>query len=227
MRKLTVTTIALLFFSNLFAQYQSERKFDTFEKIVVTDGIKAKIFKGDVHKVTLSVSDMPETRVTTELSAYELTLKLEPGLYEKGQVYAEIYVKDLKELTVKDNSNVSSGNRLSGDALKLNASTSSKSTLELEYNYLEIDLSTNADIELKGVSKIVKANSSTNASLKAYEFKSENFTAKASTQGEMFLTIDKDLDANATTGGKIYYKGNPAHLREKSNLGGDVINAQN
>lgn len=226
MKKLTATATAILLFTSLFAQYQSERKFDTFEKIVVSDGITAKVFISDEHKVKLNVSDMPETRVMTELSAYELSIKLEPGLYEKGQVYAEIYVKNLKELTLKSSAKLSSGNKLKGDAILINANTSASGTLELDYNYCEIEMGTSASLELNGYSKIVKASATTNASLKAYEFASENFTAKVTTQGEMFVSTENSLDVNATTGGKLYYKGKPSHIKEKSSLGGDVINAE-
>ncbi|MEQ8360634.1 MAG: DUF2807 domain-containing protein [Cytophagales bacterium] len=225
MKKITTTVLGILFFVIAEAQYQSERKFDTFEKLEVSDGIKVKIFNSDAHKVILNVSDMPETRVMTELSAYELSIKLETGIYEKGQVYAEVYVKNLKELTLKDNCNVSTDKALKGDALLINASTSSKGDLELDYNYTEISLSTSASLSLKGKSKIVDASSSTNASLKAYELNSENFKAKATTQGEIFVKTENMLDVQATTGGKVYYKGKPAHLKEKSNLGGDVVDA--
>ncbi len=225
MKKLTATTLGLLLFAFAYAQYESERKFDTFEKIEISDGITAKIFISDVHKVVLNVSDMPETRVMTELSAYELSIKLEPGIYEKGQVYAEIYIKNLKELNIKDNSNVSSGKVLKGDALLINASTSAKGDFELDYNYIEISLSTNASLSLKGSSKVVDVSSGTNASLKAYDLKSENFKAKVTTQGEVFMSTENNLEVQAVTGGKLYYKGKPAHIKEKSSLGGDVIDA--
>lgn len=225
MKNITLTVFGVLLFAFAQAQYQSERKFETFEKVEISDGIKAKIFNSDAHKVILNVSDMPETRVLTELSAYKLTIKLETGIYEKGQVYAEIYVKNLKDLSIKGSSNVSTDRALKGDALLINASTSAKGDLELDYNYTEVSIGTSASLNLKGNSKIVDVSAGTNASLKAYELKSENFKAKVTTQGEVFVKTENMLEVQATTGGKVYYKGNPAHLKEKSNLGGDVIDA--
>ena len=225
----TVTLIALSIFSLSQisqAQYQSERKFDTFEKIIVTDGIKAKVFLSNEHKVILSVSDMPETRVMTDLSAYELSLRLERGIYEKGQVYAEIYLKSLKSLDIRDNADVEIDKSLSGDALVLRAVTSSRAKLDLDYNYLELNLATSSSVEILGKVKIVDANVGTSASLKAYDLESETFKAKTNTQGEIFVKTENSLEAQATTGGKIYYKGEPARLSEKSSLGGEVIEAK-
>jgi hypothetical protein len=226
MRYLTATTAVLLLFSvSLQAQYQSERKFDTFQKISVTDGIKARIFNSNEHKVILRVSDMPETRVKTELSAYELTIRLETGLYEKGQVYAEIYLKDLKQLEIKNSSDVSSGEKLKGDALVLRNTTSSKVDLDIEYNYVEIESTTSSELTLKGTAKVVNANAATSSSIKSYDLETETYKAKATTSGEIFISSENVIEAVATTSGTVYYKGKPARLKEKSSMAGKVVNA--
>lgn len=226
MRHLTTTLLLLLLSSaSLLAQYQSERTFDTFQKISVSDGIKAKIFQSDEHKVILRVSDMPETRVQTVLSAYELTIGLETGLYEKGQVYAEIYLKDLKQLEVKNNANVSGGGLLKGDALVIRNTTSSNVELELEYNYLEIESTTSSSLTLKGNAKVVKANASTSSAIKSYELQTETYKAKATTSSEIFIRSENIIEAIATTSGNIYYKGEPSRLKEKSSMSGKVIKA--
>lgn len=209
---------------NSKAQYKSERSFDTFQKVVITDGIKAKIIQSNEHKVVLRVSDMPETKVLTELSAYELSIKLETGIYEKGQVYAEIYLKDLKSLDLRNSVNVEMEN-MKGDALKLRAITSAKAELNFEYNYTEIDIATNSDITLKGKSNISKVNANTNASLKAYEFEVENYEIKVNTQAEVFVSSIADISIQASTKGRAYYKGDPKHLKEKKSLGGEIVDA--
>ncbi len=227
MKKFTLLAAAIVFISQFtFAQYKSERSFDTFEKIVVTDGIKAKVFLSNEHKIVLSVSDMPETRVLTVLSASELSLKLEPGIYEKGQVYAEIYLKKLRSLDIRDNANVEIDKSFQGDALVVRAVTSATGKLNLDYNYLEFNIATSSSVEVMGNAKIVDAVVGTKGSLKAYDLNSETFKANTNTNGEIFVKTNNNLEAQATTGGKIYYKGSPAKLKEKSNLGGQVIESR-
>jgi hypothetical protein len=220
-----------LLFSLLFlifqshAQYQSERSFDTFEKVVIRDGIKVKFFQSEQHKVILQVSDMPETKVLTTLSAYELTIKLETGIYEKGQVYAEVYAKRFKSLKLRDNSSAEVDKVLKGDDLKIGISSSSKAKLNLEYNYLEIEASTKGDLELIGSAKVVKVSENTQARVNAYELLTENVEVRLNTQAEFFIKTENSLDAQVSTGAKVYYKGDPAKLREKASLGGEIINS--
>jgi hypothetical protein len=168
---------------------------------------------------------MPETKVLTSLSAYELTIKLETGIYEKGQVYAEIYAKNFKILEIRDNSSAEVDKVLKGDDLKIEISSSSKAKLNLEYNYLEIEASTKGDLELTGSATVVKVSENTQARVNAYELLTENVEVKLNTQAEFFIKTENSLDAQVSTGGKVYYKGDPARLREKATLGGEIINS--
>lgn len=218
-----MSVVLLGILTPIYAQYKSERSFDTFEKIVLSDGIRAKIIQSNEHKVKLSVSDMPETKVLSSLSAYELTLKLETGLYEKGQVYAEIYVKNLKRIEIKDKASASSDDPIKGDDLKINASTSAKTDLILDYQYLEVESTTQADVKTSGFAKIARLNAGTQGRIQAYELDTESIITKVTTQGEAFLKSENEIEATATTGGKIYYKGEPSRIREKTSLGGEII----
>lgn len=226
MKKLSILLFVFLSLPLLIAaQELSERPLGKFQKIQVNDGIQIKLFPAEAHKVKISTGKMPVNKVITEVSGYELSIRLEAGIYEKGPVLIEVYCQNITHLDIRDGSSAVSQKKFSGDALDLRAVQGAKIVFEGDYNYMEVMGATNAEVNLTGTSNIINVSSNTNALVDGYKLAVKNVTAKANTQGRAFVQAVEMLDAQVATGGKIFYKGNPPKVSEKKTLGGDIVNA--
>jgi hypothetical protein len=226
MKKLFLVLVSILSLPLLsIGQELSERPLGKFQKIQVNDGIQIKLFPAETHKVKISTGKMPVNKVVTEVSGYELSIRLEAGIYEKGPVLIEVYCESITHLDIRDGSSAISQKKFSGDALDLRAVQGAKIVFEGDYNYMEVMGATNADVNLSGASNIMNVSSNVNALVDAYKLNAKNVTVKANTQGRAFTNASEMLDAQVATGGKIFYKGNPAKVSEKKTLGGDIVNA--
>ena len=96
--------------------------------------------------------------------------------------------------------------------------------MELKVTDLSCDISSGADIELAGQAENFRVSSSSGSDVKAYELEAKNCNADASSGSDIKVTAIETIEARATSGADIKYKGSPRVIQQEDNSGGSVRN---
>lgn len=141
---------------------------------------------------------------------------------DNGSMNVQISCKNLEAISGSAAADISGGTSIKSTNFKVNASSAAEIDLNLEVNNLDIDASSGADVSLKGNTQKLSVDISSGADLKAYDLKAENVRVDASSGADAKVFASKEIDADASSGADISYKGDPTKEKIKSSSGGDV-----
>jgi hypothetical protein len=113
------------------------------------------------------------------------------------------------------------GNLSADETIRLNASSGSSITATVDAPGVEADASSGAKIDLDGRTRNFDAESSSGASVDAGELLSESTKASTSSGASLQVHASVQLDARASSGGTVKYRG-PATVVKKESSGGNI-----
>jgi len=130
----------------------------------------------------------------------------------------------MREIRAASSARVYPQDVLEGDKLDLRCTAGSLIELEVAVNALEVNVDTGAEIKIKGEAGQVNISSGTGAIFSGYKLNVSNAYLKSGTGGNIEVTVSDLLEASASTGGHIKFRGNPEKLTINETLGGSVTN---
>jgi hypothetical protein len=136
----------------------------------------------------------------------------------------KVYVTAVKleSVDVSSGSDVKSNGRFTGETCKVNSSSGSEVTLELEYDKVTADSSSGSEINLKGKTRTLSVSVSSGSEVKACDLTAEIVQADASSGAEACVKVTSELHVNASSGGEIRYEGHPGVVDVHKSSGGGV-----
>jgi hypothetical protein len=217
-------------FSTLFAagltlnaQNIQTRDVDAFDKITVFGNIDVTIEKGIKEDVKIESGsvDIDDIKVKND----GLTLKissLDKIFNGRRQIKIKITYRELRALTTNGGAELSGQMPVKGDKIELKAGSGSVLNLDVEMNVLKADVCQGATINLQGSCHSQEIEASTGGIFNAYELKCDSSYVKVNTGGLAKLKAIDLIDAAASTGGQISYRGEPKVKKEQTILGGTI-----
>lgn len=198
-----------------------------FTALSVATGITLYLTQADDVSLAVSVNDEKyEDGFKTEvengvLKIFYVQPKKNP--YIRNRVLkAYLSVKDLEKITVSSGAQVETVNAFKAKDLALNVSSGAGFDGGVVVTNLKVDQSSGSDVEIKGSADNVTINSNSGASFEGYDLISSTCTANVSSGADIELTVNKELEANASSGGSLHYKGNPTLKNITKSSGGSV-----
>jgi len=82
--------------------------------------------------------------------------------------------------------------------------------------------SSGADLRISGKTESHTSKATSGSSIRAYELKSTTTIVRASSGAGIDIHASKEIDAKASSGGDIDYRGNPKRINKKTSSGGSV-----
>jgi len=222
MKKSLVYLFLFAFSTSVFAQSGATRKLDKFTSISVSEGIDVNLVKGSSHKAEITVKNIDLEDVLTEVSGSTLKIHLDGNNHNNVDVTVDLTFVALESVKASSAADVKSSSVIEATDFKVSASSAADITLALKVNTLEVSASSAADITLSGSAGSQTVEVSSAADYKAFELKSKTANVSASSAADAKVSASESLDASASSGASVKYKGNPAKLRERSSSGGDV-----
>lgn len=217
---------ALAMIAGLATAQQSEvRQIGSFRGIHAAEGIDVFLKKGDKESVKVEVGgDTELTRVITEVSGTYLKIHMSSDRHYRGNTSAKVYVTyvSLTKIIASSAANVYSDGAIKAEQLELSTSSAATLELSLDVGSLEGNISSAGDMELEGKAKSAEFEVSSAGKLDAYDLEVEDLDVDVSSAGSAKVNVVKDFRAEASSGGDIKYKGNPAKSRTNSSSGGSV-----
>ena len=200
----------------------------TFTAISVSSGIDLYLSQGNEETLAVSASNQKHLdRLITEIVNGTLKIYYDnKGVTWKssGKVTLKAYVsfKTLEKLSASAGSDVLVNGSINADDFDLDVSSGSVFKGAINAKILLAVVSSGASITISGKSDKLKVNVSSGADFKGYDLVTDYCDASASSGAGVHVTINKELNAKASSGGDIHYKGTALIRDIKTSSGGSV-----
>ena len=205
-----------------------KRTVGDFHGIAIHSGIDLYLSQGGDEAVAVSASD-PEyrDRIVTEVQDGILHIYLDDKWHWNGgwgnrKLKAYVSCKVLDQLTASGGSDVFIDETLKSQKLELHLSGGSDLHGKLEVGELTIGQSGGADVYISGSASQLFVHVSGGSDFHGYELAVDDCHAQASGGSDVYVTVNKQLDASASGGSDIHYKGNGS-VRESHTSGSGSV----
>ena len=184
----------------------------SFTAINVSSGIELTLVQGNEESVAVSASDEKYlSRIKTEVKNGTLSIYYDnEGLKRtsgKMKLKAWVSCKTLEKLHASSGSEVNVKSAIETTNLDMKFTSGSQFNGKLNAKQLTIDQSSGSTINLSGKSDKIIVEVSSGSMFKGYDLTVDYCDAKASSGASVNITIQKELNARASSGGGIKYKG--------------------
>lgn len=187
-----------------------------------SEAIDVYLKKGDKESVRVEVEGTSLSNVLTEVSGSYLKIHMREGNYRNRNVKVYVTYVAIEKISASSASNIFSEGVIKSDKLDINAASAGSVEIEVEAGDVTADVASAGDITLEGRARNFTAEASSAGSLDAYNLECEVANVSASSAGSIKVSVTKELDAEASSGGSIRYRGNPTRTNTGSSSGGSV-----
>lgn len=206
-----------------FAQQSETRKVESFKGVKASSGIDVYLKKGDRESVRVEVSGTDIKNVITEVSGDYLRIQMAEGRNYKSRT-VKVYVTyvELSKLSVSSAASIYGEGTVRTRAMSISASSAGSVEIDLETERLTVGVSSAGEVELEGKAKVADFEASSAGEIDAYDLEVEEVTAGASSAGSIKINVTQKIDARASSGGEIRYRGSPMKTNTNASSGGSV-----
>lgn len=223
MKRIAIIACLFLVLENgAFAQLSETRSVPTFSGVKASEGIDVYLKKGSKEELRVEVSGAKLEDVITEVSGSYLKVHMREGRYRDRTVKVYVTYTSLSKLSASSAANIFHNGILKASTLELATSSAGNIELQVDCNELESSASSAGQVEVEGKARTARYDASSAGQIDAYDLVAEDVSAEASSAGSVKLSVSKSLDANASSGGSIRYRGSPEQSNTNASSGGSV-----
>jgi hypothetical protein len=200
----------------------------SYTGISVSSGIKLYLTQGNEESIAVSASEQKYLdRLITEVVNGTLKIYYDnKGISWKsnGKANLKAYVsfKTLEKLNISAGSVVSVNGGIKADKLDVEVTSGSEFTGAINAKEMVAGVNSGAVMKIAGSADKFTVGVSSGADFKGYDFAVNYCDATASSGGAMHITINKELNAKASSGGDIQFKGTGLIRDIRTSSGGSV-----
>lgn len=206
----------------LFAQQTEVRNVGSFSGIKASEGIDVYLKKGEKENLKIEVNGTDTKDVITEVSGGILKISMRNDHYHQNAAKVYVTYVSLDKILASSAANIYSDGVLKADVLQISVSSAGSVELQVEAGRMEVGASSAGDVELDGKAKSIIVDVSSAGQVDAYDLEVATAKAEANSAGSVKLFVTTDLDADASSGGHIRYRGSPIRTMTNSTSGGSV-----
>ena len=206
-----------------------KRNVSGFHGIDVATGIELTLTKGSTEEVAVSASEVEfRDKIVTEVVNGILKIHYETKTgainrrNESKHLRAYVSYKTLDKLIVTTGAEVTIDGVLEATNLELKANTGGLVKGEVNISTLDVNQDTGSKITLSGRVEKLQAEGSTGSKFMGENLNTNTCSADMGTGAGIYISVDKELNVKANTGGYVKYKGNAGIRDIKTNTGGTV-----
>lgn len=204
------------------------RKTNGFNAIDVSGAINLYISQGTEEAVAVSASsDEVRERIRTEVRGGKLVIYFDSkGMnwrsWGNHKMKAYVTYKSLNQLEASGASTIHAADPVRLDALRLDLSGASDFRGAMEVKDLRINAAGASVATISGTALETKITASGACNIRAYDLKTDKCSADASGASNIRITVEKELNAQASGGSTIFFRGNGL-IRDLSASGGATV----
>lgn len=199
-----------------------------FNGIEVSGAIDLYISQGTVDAVAISASDEAiKSRIRTEIKGSTLLIYFDgKGMSWKSwgnhKMKAYVTFKNIHKIEASGACNVKATGTIRQQVLSIEMSGASDFTGDLKAGRLRLEASGASNIRVSGMAESAELEATGACNIKAYDLKTDYCKVDASGASNVHITVNKELNADASGGSTIFYKGSGL-IRDISSSGGASV----
>jgi hypothetical protein len=223
------------FFATAFSQKTindpnaEKRTVSGFHGIDVATGIVLILTEGSNEEVAVSASNIEyRDKIVTKVENGILKIQYETKLgainkrNESKNLKAYVSYKKLDHLHVNTGAEVEINGILKASDFELEANTGGLVKGEINITSLKVNQNTGSKITLTGKVDKLEAEGDTGSKFSGEDLSTNTCNITVSTGAGVIITVEKEMNAKANTGGYIKYKGAGGIREVKTNTGGSI-----
>ncbi len=200
----------------------------TFSSIELSGAIDLYLSQGTEDAVAISASsDEIKARIRTEVKGTTLHIYFDgKGLNWKtwgnNKMKAYVTFRKLSRIEASGACNIRATEVIRGEDLSIELSGASDFAGEVAFTKIKLDLSGASNVKLSGTAVSTSIEASGACTVRGYDLKTDNCKIDASGASNIYITVNKEMNAGASGGSNISYKGSGV-IRDISTSGGASI----
>lgn len=238
MKNLITKTIAILCLTTLFTFCSADmfnsangnrnvitktRKVNSdFSGIKVSTGIDLYLTQGNSNKIMVEADENLHDIIITEVKDDILKIYVDKSIWRAKAKKVYVTFTKLDMLKATSGSDVYSKNTIISDQISITSTSGADIKISIDASSVATKATSGSSIKITGITKNHTASATSGSSINAYNLESRNTIAKASSGADINIYASEKLEANASSGGDIDFKGAPKQLRKKTSSGGSV-----
>jgi len=214
------------------AEAQSKRNVavKNFNSLSVSSGIDLYLTQAQSESLSIEGQQSAIDDIIVEQTGSAIRIhyksKINWNILRSAPIKVYVHYKTLARLAASGGSDVFTQNLMRSQSLDVQASGGSDMNLNLVCKNLHLELSGGADVTLKGRSENLSLSASGGADVKAYSLITDYAKVAVSGGSDAYIYVQKGLDARASGGGDIHYKGNAVLKNTNPSHSGDIIHVK-
>ncbi len=193
-----------------------------FSRVKVSSGIDLFIKQGSKVSLTVEADENLHDYIMTEVEGNQLKIYVDGNIWRAKARKVYLTVTDLEELKATSGSDVYSESVLKSKDLVVSTSSGADMNIEVDADNVKSSSSSGSDLKITGKSITHSTSATSGSSINAYGLESKDVTAKVSSGADIGVYAAESINARASSGGDIRYKGNPEKVNKKTSSGGGV-----
>ena len=204
------------------------RSVENFTGIEVSGTVSLYLSQGNIEGVAVSAGDEKfNNKIKTEVKNGVLQISVDGGMWNgfnwsNRKLKAYVTVKTLNRLEASGASYISLTGSIKANELKLEVSGASEMKGDILADHLAIDVSGASVVKLSGQAAMARLEVSGAGSVKSYDLIVDSCNATSSGAAGIRIFVKDVLQASASGGSFIYYKGNPSKTDVNSSGGSSI-----
>jgi hypothetical protein len=195
---------------------------DDFTSIKVSTGLDLYITQSNNVSLRVEADENLHDIIITEIKNGVLKVYSEKNIWKAKARKVYVSVKDLEELSATSGSDIYTENTLRVSNLNVMTTSGADARITVNAENITTSSTSGSDIKIMGTTVNHTASATSGSSINSFGLKSQNVIAKVTSGANIDVYALESIDAVATSGGDIDYKGNPRQVNKKSTSGGSI-----
>ena len=199
------------------------RSIGSFNGLNISGGFAVEVKKGAGGNVKLEADDNLIKDIEVKVVDNELQISLNNTNVSKAHLKVFVTAPEIKSIKASAAAQVLVKDELkSFDPIDLSVSSGAAISTSVDAPEIKAGASSGGEITLSGRTKDLRATSSSGSSIIARDLLSENSFVNVSSGANAHVNASMNIEANASSGGNILYKGAATSVKKSESSGGDI-----
>lgn len=200
-----------------------DRKVSTdFTRIEASNGLDVYITQDPQISVVVKADENLQEIIITEVEDGVLKVYSEKNIWSAKSKKVYVNIQNLSSIKASSGSDLRSENTIQADMISVNASSGASVRVSVSAKNVTTNSSSGSDIRIAGITDSHTAKASSGSAIRAYELINKNAIAKVSSGAGIDIYASEKIEARASSGGSIDYKGNPKKVNRNTSSGGSI-----
>ena len=193
-----------------------------FSGIKVSTGIDLFISQGNTNAITVKADENLHDLIITEVKEGVLKIYTDKNIWKSKARKVYVTIEKLSFLKATSGSDVQSETIIKTNEISISATSGAAIEIDVEAESVATSTTSGSDIKITGTTINHASNATSGSSIDAYDLKSDNAIAKATSGASINIYASKKMEGKATSGADIDFIGNPKIINKEVSSGGSI-----